>query len=72
MDYLRDLADNIISYAQVYRLRTAALLLLLAVAAVITDGVPRFVGKGRNTPAPNRRVRVAQSKIVQDFAPGAH
>ena len=27
---------------------------------------------GRNTPAPNRRVRVAQSKIVQDFAPGAH
>ena len=45
---------------------------IVAVAAVITDGVPRFVGKGRNTPAPNRRVRVAQSKIVQDFAPGAH
>lgn len=45
---------------------------IVAVAAVITDGVPRFVGKGRNTPAPNRRVRVAHSKIVQDFAPGAH
>jgi enamidase len=45
---------------------------IVAVAAVITDGVPRFVGKGRNTPAPNRRVRVAQSKIVQDFAAGAH
>jgi enamidase len=45
---------------------------IVAVAAVITDGVPRFVGKGRNTPAPNRRVRVTQSKIVQDFAPGAH
>ncbi|HEY4316728.1 MAG TPA: amidohydrolase family protein [Herbaspirillum sp.] len=45
---------------------------IVAVAAVITDGVPRFVGKGRNTPAPNRRVRVTQSRIVQDFAPGAH
>jgi enamidase len=45
---------------------------IAAVAAVITDGVPRFVGKGRNTPAPNRRVRVAQSKIMQDFAAGAH
>jgi enamidase len=45
---------------------------IVAVAAVITDGVPRFVGKGRNTPAPNRRVRVTQSRILQDFAPGAH
>jgi enamidase len=45
---------------------------IAAVAAVITDGIPRFVGKGRNTPAPNRRVRVAKSNIVQDFAPGAH
>jgi enamidase len=45
---------------------------IAAVAAVITDGVPRFVGKGRNTPAPNRRVRVVQSKIMQDFAAGAH
>jgi enamidase len=45
---------------------------IAAVAAVITDGVPRFVGKGRNTPAPNRRVRVAKSSIMQDFAAGAH
>jgi enamidase len=45
---------------------------IAAVAAVITDGIPRFVGKGRNTPAPNRRVRVAKSNIMQDFAPGAH
>jgi len=45
---------------------------IAAVAAVVTDGIPRFVGKSRNTPAPIRRVRVARSSIVQDFAPGAH
>lgn len=45
---------------------------IAAVAAVVTDGVPRFVGKSRNTPAPIRNVRVARSSIVQDFAPGAH
>jgi enamidase len=45
---------------------------IAAVAAVITDGVPRFVGKGRNTPAPNRKIRVTQSKLMQDFAAGAH
>lgn len=39
-----------------------------AVAAVITDGVPRFVGKSRNTPAPTRRVQVTGNKIPQNFS----
>jgi enamidase len=41
-----------------------------AVSAVITDGVPRFVGRSRNTPAGIRRVRVAQSRVMQDFTGG--
>lgn len=45
---------------------------IAAVAAVVTDGVPRFVGRSRNTPAPNRNVRVAQCRIPQDFSLAAH
>ena len=43
-----------------------------AVAAVLTDGVPRFVGRSRNTPAPMKAVRVAHSRVTQDFAAAAH
>ncbi|WP_137388509.1 amidohydrolase family protein [Rhodoligotrophos defluvii] len=43
-----------------------------AVAAVITDGVPRFVGRSRNTPAAINRVRVAESRIMQDFSGSSH
>jgi enamidase len=39
-----------------------------AVSAVITDGVPRFVGRSRNTPAGVRNVRVAECRIPQDFS----
>lgn len=39
-----------------------------AVAAVITDGVPRFVGKSRNTPAPMKTVRVAHNNVSFDFS----
>ena len=45
---------------------------IAAVGAVITDGVPRFVGKSRNTPAPNRRIRVAACKVTQDYSGAAH
>ena len=45
---------------------------IAAVAAVVTDGVPRFVGKSRNTPAGNRQVRVARCDIPQDFSGVAH
>lgn len=43
-----------------------------AVSAVVTDGVPRFVGKSRNTPPGIRTVRVARSNIVQDFSGTGH
>jgi enamidase len=45
---------------------------IAAVAAVVTDGIPRFVGKSRNTPAGNRPVRVARCDIPQDFSGGGH
>jgi enamidase len=45
---------------------------IVAVAAVVTDGVPRFVGRSRNTPAPNRRVRVTTCRIPQDYSLPAH
>ncbi len=41
---------------------------IAAVAAVVTDGIPRFVGRSRNTPAPQRRVRVAECRIAQNFS----
>lgn len=43
-----------------------------AVAAVITDGEPRFVGQSRNTPAPKKKVRVASCRLVRDFATPRH
>jgi enamidase len=45
---------------------------IAAVAAVVTDGVPRFVGRSRNTPAPNRSVRVTTCRIPQDYSLPAH
>jgi len=41
-----------------------------AVAAVITDGVPRFVGRSRNTPAPSRPVKVARWELPHRFLGG--
>jgi enamidase len=41
---------------------------IAAVGAVVTDGVPRFVGRSRNTPEGMRRVRVAKSTVMQDFS----
>jgi enamidase len=45
---------------------------IAAVGAVITDGVPRFVGRSRNTPAPIRRIRVARCTISQDYSGASH
>jgi enamidase len=45
---------------------------IAAVGAVITDGVPRFVGRSRNTPAPMKTVRVIRNEVRQDFAGAAH
>jgi enamidase len=45
---------------------------IAAIGAVVTAGVPRFVGRSRNTPATTRKARVAHSRIRQDFAGTAH
>jgi len=45
---------------------------IAAVGAVITQGVPRFVGRSRNTPATTRKARVVKSSVMQDFAAAAH
>jgi len=39
-----------------------------AVCAVISDGMPRFVGRSRNTPPSIRRVRVAECRVPRDFS----
>jgi enamidase len=43
-----------------------------AVGAVVTDGEPRFVGQSRNTPAPKKKVRVAQCRLLRDFSTPRH
>ena len=45
---------------------------IVAVGAVVTDGIPRFVGKSRNTPAPNRNIRVAECRLPMDFSGNTH
>jgi len=45
---------------------------IVAVGAAITDGIPRFVGKSRNTPAPNRNIRVAECRLPMDFSGNTH
>jgi enamidase len=42
-----------------------------AIGAVVTAGVPRFVGRSRNTPEPTKRVRVARTNVFQDFSGSA-
>jgi enamidase len=41
---------------------------IMGVGAVITDGVPRFVGRSRNTPETTRRPKVTYCRIPQNFA----
>ncbi|AXC50539.1 amidohydrolase [Paracoccus suum] len=43
----------------------------VAIGAVISGGVPRFVGRSRNTPATTRQVRVAQNRVPFDFSGAA-
>jgi len=45
---------------------------IAAVGAVITDGVPRFVGRSRNTPQTIRQVKVAECRVPQDFSGSGH
>jgi enamidase len=45
---------------------------IAAIGAVITAGIPRFIGRSRNTPATTRQARVTRSRVTQDFAAAAH
>ncbi len=45
---------------------------IAAVAAVVSDGVPRFVGRSRNTPGPIKNIRVSDCKLPRDFSGGSH
>ncbi len=39
-----------------------------AIGAVITAGIPRFVGRSNNTPPPVRKIKVTKSNIINMFA----
>jgi enamidase len=43
-----------------------------AIASVITNGIPRFVGRSRNTPPSVRKVQVASNRVPFDFSGSAH
>jgi len=45
---------------------------IAAIGGVVTAGVPRFIGRSRNTPATTRKARVARSSVMQDFSGVAH
>jgi enamidase len=45
---------------------------IAAIGAVVTAGMPRFVGRSRNTPATVRKARVAASRVTQDYSAAAH
>ncbi len=45
---------------------------IAAIGAVLTAGIPRFVGRSRNTPATTRKARIVRSNVMQDFAAAAH
>lgn len=45
---------------------------IAAVGAVISDGMPRFVGRSRNTPATTRKISVKHCAVLQDFSAPAH
>jgi enamidase len=37
-----------------------------AIAAVFSAGVPRFIGKSRNTPPPTRKIAVVANRCIPD------
>jgi enamidase len=45
---------------------------IAGVGSVVTNGVPRFVGRSRNTPATVRKVRVAECRLPMDFSGSGH
>lgn len=45
---------------------------ITAVGAVISAGIPRFVGRSRNTPQTIRSVRVVQNRLPREFGETSH
>jgi enamidase len=45
---------------------------IAAIGAVVSAGIPRFVGRSRNTPATTRKARITRSNVMQDFAAASH
>lgn len=45
---------------------------MVAVGAVLTKGVPRFVGRSRNTPATMKNIRVVENRVPYDFSGSSH
>jgi enamidase len=44
---------------------------IAAIGGVVTAGVPRFIGRSRNTPGTTRKARVVRSAVMQDFSAAA-
>jgi enamidase len=45
---------------------------IAAIGMVMTAGVPRLVGRSRNTPGTTRKARVAVSRVTRDFSATGH
>jgi len=45
---------------------------IAAIGMVMTAGIPRFVGRSRNTPGTTRKARVATSRVTRDFSASGH
>jgi len=41
---------------------------IVGVGAVISNGIPGFVGRSRNTPETTRRAKVAHCRVPRDFS----
>ena len=44
----------------------------IAIGCVMSDGVPRFIGRSRNTPPTTRNVRLAKNTLPQSFETARH
>jgi|TARA_B100002003_G_C14142553_1_gene549338 enamidase len=43
-----------------------------AITAVFTQGIPRFIGRSRNTPPATKKIKVYKNNILNSFDPGRH
>ena len=43
-----------------------------AIAACFTDGIPRYIGRSRNTPPTTRKVEMIRNTVMHPFDPGRH